>query len=342
VYLVGLPFLGLIVVYWLFRRRKTLGKLDFAVAVVFMVASLISIIPNYHAIKHYVISHLSQNPTLSVVLILLILAVISIFYCIITYRIFKALLLLFYRFKTKFDTEIVLDKSNIYLGGSLVFEAKFSAWLNHGFIVTRIQTQFGEYEEIFVSYDKTTKLGKLNKKYTDRILNWKWKIPSNFSNGKYTISIILYDIEDIFWYWKNKNIMKFTVQTIVIKEPPKKTVEIQKIMKPSIKTIKSLELNTKPMSGWICVKVYNDTDIEHGGCYGEITTDNKKFQLYDYEEFLKNGKNQDIDPYATFSLEPKSTKRLYADIKTDTDLIKISLDIGKEEIVKELPLKFDS
>jgi len=320
-----------------------LGRVEFASAIFVTIAALISIIPIVPSIVNSVNSQVAQ--TIYSIFSLVTLLVGFVIYSIFTFRLGHSLLVTYFKSKIIFNAKIVTEKSKPYLGGYLAFQAEISGWLYAGYVSARIKTEFEEDQIFRVEYDKKKKMGNMHRLRKNHQLQWKWKIPNDFSDGEHEISIALHDTENIFFIWKGDTLRREINYKVIITRHPK-NIEIQKITRPTIKTINEIDLNSTQISGWICVKVYNDTDVNHSGCYGQAIINNTEFPLYDYEEFLKRGSTENIDAYTSFTLEQNSIKRLYANIeltrtqKEKDDQIKISIDIGKEEIVRELPLKF--
>lgn len=59
-------------------------------------------------------------------------------------------------------------------------------------------------------------------------------------------------------------------------------------MNSDIQELTPFNIKSKPVSGWICVKVYNDMNVNMKGCFDCTKTDIDQFYLYDYQEFLRN------------------------------------------------------
>lgn len=114
-------------------------------------------------------------------------------------------------------------------------------------------------------------------------------------------------------------------------------VAIVEIIKPELTGMQPLDTTLLPASGWIGVKVINDSDIEYKGCLGKVKTDAEEFDLFDWEEYLRNLDTKRCAD-RVFNLLAHETKRLYSEVKTNTAQVSVTLDIGKETIKKELPL----
>lgn len=159
----------------------------------------------------------------------------------------------------------------------------------------------------------------MNTNYINKHFFIHWNIPTDLfeTEEQYPVKIFLMDVYvlKLFKTIRWKHIAARWETEIQITEPKKAGIEIQKFMKPNLDQPSSFNSNNPSVSGWICVKVYNDTDKDHKSCFGTIKTDAGKFTLYDYHDILTateatyNGKG---NPF--FTLEAHSPKILCAKI----------------------------
>jgi len=332
------------------RKRKHLGeKSETLLKIIVGIGTVVTTIWTVFSIPNNVTTYSDwiQNPfvkQLIVILILIGFLALYILGSIIYYQIATLLMRLTYnKLISKSTSKIVIEESNLQVGGLVVFEMTLKSWLNNGFIKTVIRTAYEERTEFAIRYDEEKKTGRLTTNFPLQKnkqpfnLKWKWKIPSNFSTGDYMVRISICEAQNILGFKFTHEVSK-KIHHISIEQIPNQKIEIQKIMKPDISTMNCLDINSKPKSGWIRVKLYNDSNNEYNDCFGHIDTDIGQFPLYDYKEYLKNSKDQDKDAFSSFSIKPKSPKLLYADIRTNESTVKITVDFGKNRITQILPL----
>ncbi|MCV0373679.1 MAG: hypothetical protein K5793_09030 [Nitrosarchaeum sp.] len=232
----------------------------------------------------------------------------------------------------------ITDESELHIGGSIFLEATFKGTFSNGYIITHIRSPYGEVKKYEDRYEKDKKLGRIRGTFKNDIpVNWVCEIPETFHHGTYHVTIELFDITT--WLFSIRTTQKLTTERfdVPITKQQEKPIDIQTVIKPHIKSLNAVDLSSKPLSGWICIKTYNDSKENKNNCFGIVKTDMGQFSLYDYESFLRDGKTN-LDGYASFSFDAHSAKRLFAEIKSNTTIITVSIDLGKEQVSKELVL----
>jgi hypothetical protein len=235
----------------------------------------------------------------------------------------------------------VLGRSVPEVGGRLYIEGDITGRFVNGFASITFRTQYGDQDRVFLFYDKDKAIGRLHGDKVKEPFALKWKIPEDFADGDLRIHIEVYDVQtsDIIKETKSLHPMGSWSATMAIAGQKSGGIEIQKMMQPSNHGLRKFDSSAVPMSGWVCVKLYNDSDTSYKLCIGRIRTDAGVFPLYDYERI--NGAASDGRKATTFSIEPNSTKLLCANIISRTPRGKVHIDIGKEEIVRELEVEED-
>ena len=232
----------------------------------------------------------------------------------------------------------ILEGSKRHLGGVLLFKIEYTALLNNGYFRIQLRSPFNEEDSLYPYYNKIIKKGILRGHFQKRSFQYKWDIPTNFTQGKFKINIELWNM--ISWFGIRKQYrLKMQEEFVDINEStPKQIISIHKVTNPKLKALDNIDLNSKPMSGWICIKIQNTNDFDIKDCFGKIVTDIGDYALYDYEAFIKNGEKSNIEDFVVFPIDNNSTKRLYAKIESNNTIVKSEIDFGKEEINQELSL----
>lgn len=248
------------------------------------------------------------------------------------------------RFNGKMLDVTMLEKSKIETGGSIDIDGRLTGDLENGYITFVVETPFGTMEKIRLFYDEEKKVGRLNGNLIRKHFLIHWNIPANLvgSDEQYHVTVNLVDVYvlKLFRVFKWKHVGARWQTDIQINEPKKPNIEIQKLIRPHIDGLTVLNGNDLSKSGWICVKVYNDTERTHKDCFGKIKTDSGEFALYDYNNIVANHSNGKTNPF--FTIDAHSPKILCANIQTKDMVITITIDVGKEEICKELTCFFDN
>jgi len=338
-YHIAFPVLYLIALFWLVKKRKqTMGhRLELLVEISVIAGFIILVITSVANLQQFLDENTS-NGIVAITLFILLLVVISALTIFGTISIIAAFDYLFAKLATKNFSANIMPESIIKLGGTIFIQSEFSGVLKHGYLIAHISSPFNETKPITSHYDDTKKLGTINTGKFD--IKWKWNIPENYFDGEYEIRVELWDVINWAKIRKIPFIVKTQDLTIDVSRKTEEKIAIQKIILPPIKSISKFD--SKLQSGWICIKIYNSIEQKINCCFGFISTNEGQFPIYDYKSYLRDKKENDLDLYLSFSLEPNSTKLLYSEIKGDKNHIKIIIDVGKEEITKELSLDINS
>ena len=308
-------------------------RLELLVGISVITVSIISVITYVPDLQQF-LNENTSNEILTITLFILFFVLISVLTIFWAISISATLDYLFAKLLTKDFSTNIMPKSIIKLGGTIFIQSKFSGMLKHGYLIAHISSPFNETKPITSHYDDIKKLGTIN---TGKFnIKWKWDIPENYIDGEYKIRVELWNVINWAKIRKIPFIVKTQDLTIVVPRKTEKKIEIQKIILPPIKSIS--KFNSKLQSGWICIKIYNNIEQKINDCFGFIGTNEGQFPIYDYKSYLRDKKENDLNLYSSFSLEPNSTKLLYSEIKGDKNHIKIIIDAEKEEITKELSL----
>lgn len=180
--------------------------------------------------------------------------------------------------------------------------------------------------------------GKLNGYINQPPSEWSWGIPDDAPLGKYQIYMRVHSHLGI----NNRPVMDEKEETITViprsekleksEAVPTHGITIVEIMEPELIGVQPLDATSLPTSGWIGVKVVNDSEIGYKGCLAKVKTNAGEFPLYDRQEYLRNVGTG--NPNLTFNLFGHETKRLYSNITANTAKVTVIIDIGKETIQK--------
>lgn len=323
------------------RRKEALGKLGIIAEITVMLSSILGILYLLQPQLATMLPELAENPyvilaafALTYVLIAAILVAVSTFVSQVGVSIVTRLI------RKTLDAEI-LESSKLEVGGFLDIRGSFTGEMQNGYLSFVVLTPFGTVEKKKLFYNDETKLGLLVRDYDNEPFLIHWNIPSDLfgSEENYRVRIFIVDVHvlKLFKTFKWRHLAARWETNIRIVESKKPSIQIQKLIKPPSGALSKLDKSDG--SKYVCVKIYNDTNKTHRDCFGTIKTDGGEFALYDYNDVVNkqeeafNGKS---NPF--FTIESNAPKILCAKIGMKSTLAKVSIDVGKEEIIKELDI----
>lgn len=85
-------------------------------------------------------------------------------------------------------------KSKMCLGGSIIFDVKFTSWLFAGYFTINMISPYWEEKSILLRYDDIKKQGHLKGRYDERKIQLRCNIPNDWGFGKYSIIVSIDDV----------------------------------------------------------------------------------------------------------------------------------------------------
>lgn len=235
----------------------------------------------------------------------------------------------------------ILEKSRKHLGGVLFLETKYNGVLSKGYLRFIIRSPFNEVNIFKQEYNETTKKGVLNARFKNDVFYCKWNIPENFVHGEFNIDVEVRDVIALFRLRIPYLVKKHNLKVIINEKSQKQIVSIHKVTNPNLRDLTNICSNDSSLEGWICLKMQNTKDYDVDDCFGTVNTDIGSYDVYDYELFKKNEKNEmkpNLENYRIFSIKSNSTKRLYANIKSTQPQIAVHFDFDDEEINEQFSI----
>jgi len=199
-------------IYLLAELHKMVGKLNAVVTGIFLTVSITTLASNILTIQNAL--NEAFGGYFGIFLFVAVIALFA-FLMLVSIRFITKTLDYTIHKRAKQDITVTLSpKSKKYLGGSLVFDVKFTGWLFAGYFTINARSPYWEEKSIQIRYDDIKKQGHLKGRYGKRKIQLRYNIPNNWGLGKYHITI---NIDDVcVWPFSLKKVTTMSSQILKV------------------------------------------------------------------------------------------------------------------------------